>query len=490
MPAPQNFLQYCDDNALNFVKRLANGVHIKSVSGDPTLRNDVFKMTDFLEGELQGVGCTVTRKPLGEQIIDGKPSGLYLPDVLFASIGNDSTKKTILIYGHYDVQPAAKEDGWKTDDPFVLDYNAQNPGELIGRGSTDDKGPVIGWINVLEAHKKLNLPLPVNLKFCFEGMEESGSEGLDDLIKNEATSGTFFRNVDAVCITDSYWLNTRTPVLTYGLRGIIYYNLTISGLAFDLHSGAFGGMVHEPLTDLFAIMSNLVAPDGTILIPGVNELVPAPTPDEIKLYEDMDYSMQDFKNSVGDESAGDMSVNAVTQNTVSLLLKRMRFPSLSLHGIIGASSGVESKTVIPAEVTGKFSLRLVQDQTPANVDPLVQDYVCKLHKSLNTGNTYRLTNVGDGLPWLEDYHHWNYEAAEKATIAIYNKKPDYNREGGSIPIALTFSDQIGKNVLLLPMGRGDDGEHSVNEKIDFANYIGGTKLFGAYLYEIADLASK
>lgn len=173
-------------------------------------------------------------------------------------------------------------------------------GRLIGRGSTDDKGPILGWLNVLQAHKALGLELPVNLRFCFEGMEESGSEGLDELISSESAKGKagWFGGVDAVCIvstlrfpssvsladafckSDNYWLNTRTPCLTYGLRGLAYFKLTISGPARDLHSGAFGRAVHEPMTDLVILMSKLVAPDGSILVPGVDEMVSAASDEE------------------------------------------------------------------------------------------------------------------------------------------------------------------------------------------------------------------
>ena len=133
----------------------------------------------------------------------------------------------------------------------------------------------MGWLNVLEAHKALGRELPVNMRFCFEGMEESGSEGLDDLIKSESAKGNdgWFDGVDCVCISDNYWLNTRTPCLTYGLRGLVYFKLTVSGPARDLHSGGFGRMVHEPMTDLIQVMSKLVTPDGTILVPGVEDLV-------------------------------------------------------------------------------------------------------------------------------------------------------------------------------------------------------------------------
>ena len=160
------------------------------------------------------------------------------------------------------------EDGWDTD-PFTLVEDEQH--RLLGRGSSDDKGPVLGWINVVEAHKSLGIEMPVNLKFCLEGMEESGSEGLEPIIYQEADK--YFKDVDSVCISDNYWLGTTKPCLTYGLRGVSYFHLTVQGPARDLHSGVFGGTVHEPMTDLFALMSKLVTPDGKILVPGIYDQV-------------------------------------------------------------------------------------------------------------------------------------------------------------------------------------------------------------------------
>jgi Cys-Gly metallodipeptidase DUG1 len=199
---------------------------------------------------------------------------------------------------------AELSDGWDTD-PFTLTID-KSTGRLIGRGSSDDKGPVLGWVNILEAHKALGLELPVNLKFCFEGMEESGSEGLDDLITSEVKKGKegWFDGVDCVCIvsetlsclfpqsnsridtwfgdlkSDNYWLNTRTPAITYGLRGLTYFKINISGPARDLHSGVFGRTVHEPMTDLIKLMSRLVDSDGKILIPGVDDMVEAASEEE------------------------------------------------------------------------------------------------------------------------------------------------------------------------------------------------------------------
>ena len=144
--------------------------------------------------------------------------------------------------------------------------------------STDDKGPVLGWLNVIEAHQKVQQDFPVNLKMCFEGMEESGSVGLDEFVAREKEA--FFAGLDAVCISDNYWLSPTTPALTYGLRGIMYQKVTISGPSADLHSGIYGGTVHEPMTDLFQLFSKLVSTSGEILIPGIKELTAPLTQEE------------------------------------------------------------------------------------------------------------------------------------------------------------------------------------------------------------------
>ncbi|KAI0037052.1 CNDP dipeptidase [Vararia minispora EC-137] len=478
MATPAEFLNYIDSNKDAFFARLRDAVAIPSVSGDPARRDDVLRMGDYLESQLKAYGVETKRAELGEQVSEGKT--LKLPPLVLGRIGNDPGKKTILIYGHFDVQPAAKSDGWNTE-PFELTHDSKS-GRLYGRGSTDDKGPILGWVNVLQAHHELQKPLPVNMRFCFEGMEESGSEGLDDMIYAEVKKGkdSWFHGVDAVCISDNYWLNTRTPCLTYGLRGIAYYKLHISGPGADLHSGAFGRMVHEPMTDLIHLMGKLVDTDGRILVPGVDDMVAPPNEEEKAIYNKLDYSIEDVEESVG-------APIALSSDKAAVLMGRMRSSSLSLHGIEGAFYGVGAKTVIPATVCGKFSIRLVPPQTPENVTPLVQRYLDEEFKKLGSKNKMSCEYYHGGRPWVEDYKHWNYQAAHRATQAIYKQDPDYTREGGSIPVTLTFAEALGVNVLLIPMGRSDDGAHSTNEKLDVSNYLEGTKLLGSYLYEVQAL---
>jgi len=200
---------------------------------------------------------------VGQQTL---PSGqiISLPKVLLGTLGKDASKKTVLVYGHLDVQPALKEDGWNTN-PFEL---TEVDGKLFGRGASDDKGPVLCWIHAIEAYIKLNIPLPLNVKFVFEGMEESGSEGLDDLLVERKND--FLADVDYVCISDNYWLGKKRPCLTYGLRGLAYFQVEVECSNKDLHSGVFGGTVHEAMPDLCHLLSVLVDKDTKILVPGVD----------------------------------------------------------------------------------------------------------------------------------------------------------------------------------------------------------------------------
>ncbi|KAJ1507262.1 hypothetical protein HMI55_000841, partial [Coelomomyces lativittatus] len=377
-----------------------------------------------------------------------------------------------LIYAHYDVQPANLSDGWKTD-PWTL---TEDEGRLIGRGSTDDKGPLLGWLWAIEAYKNLGIEVPVNLKFCFEGMEESGSEGLDDFIQSQATQ--FFKDVTCVCISDNYWLGTTRPCLTYGLRGLCYFTVTIEGPAWDLHSGVFGGTVHEPMNDLVHVFSRLSDPKGKILIPGIHHSVAPLTENEKAMYQDLEFSQTTLTQAVGNSVA-------LHNDPTSTLMHRWRFPSLSIHGVEGAFYGTGAKTVIPAKVVGKFSIRLVPNQTPEEISALTKQYIDQVFTELKSKNTCHVHVLSGGKPWVADPKHWNFQAAQAAVEQVFGIAPDFIREGGSIPVTLTFQEALGKNVLLMPMGRADDGAHSVNEKLDRFNYLNGIKLMASYLNQVS-----
>jgi len=430
-------------------------------------------MSEFLVSELTALGAHVESRPLGLQ--PGKKN-LHLPPVIVARYGSDPKKRTILLYGHYDVQPAGIEDGWASD-PFKL--TVDDKGRMYGRGSTDDKGPVLGWLNAIQAHEEAGMEIPVNLLMCFEGMEEYGSEGLDEFIETEAKPGGFFEKADACCISDNYWLGTEKPCLTYGLRGCNYYSVSISGPGQDLHSGIFGGSAQEPMTDLVRVLGKLVNTDGKIQIPGINEMVAPLTDEEKSLYGDISYSIANLHESLG-------STTGIYTDKENTLMARWRYPSLSIHGIEGAFSQPGAKTVIPAKVVGKFSIRTVPDMDSAKVDQLVFKYVNTEFAKLKSKNTLKVELIHAGNWWVASPRHWNYTAAGRAVERVFGLKPDLTREGGSIPVTLTFEKATGKNVLLLPMGSSTDAAHSINEKLDRRNYIEGTKLLGAYWHYVAE----
>lgn len=380
-------------------------------------------MSEFLVKELKALGAHVEARPLGPQ---PHKEYLELPPVIVSRYGDSPDKRTILVYGHYDVQPAGKEDGWATD-PWVLTVDDKD--RMYGRGSTDDKGPVLGWLNAIQAHQDAGVEFPVNLLMCFEGMEENGSEGLEDFIVKECKAGGFFESADAVCISDNYWLGTEKPCLTYGLRGVNYYSLQVSGPGQDLHSGVFGGTAQEPMTDLVRLLGSLVDTNGAIQIPGIMDMVAPLTEEEKSLYGGISYTMENLYESLG-------SKTGIFEDKQSTLMARWRYPSLSIHGIEGAYSQPGGKTVIPAKVIGKFSIRTVPNIVSDEMDQFVYKYVKEQFAKLKSKNTMDVFLQHAGPWWVASPNHWNFSAAGKAVEKVFGVKPDLTREGGRYVLLL------------------------------------------------------
>uniref|UniRef100_A0AAY5KIP3 Peptidase M20 dimerisation domain-containing protein n=1 Tax=Esox lucius TaxID=8010 RepID=A0AAY5KIP3_ESOLU len=319
--------------------------------------------------------------------------------------------------------------------------------------------------------------LPVNVKFIIEGMEETGSNGLDAMIMAQRDS--FLSDVDYILISDCGWLSRR-PALTYGTRGNCYFFAEVEGPKQDLHSGVYGGTVIEPMTDLIGILDTLISPSGKILIPGIREAVAPLSDEEWKMYQDIEFDIESYKSKIG---VSQLMYN----NKVDLLAHRWRYPTVTVHGIEGAFSAPGTKTVIPAKVIAKFSIRQVPNMDPAVVKKQVTDYLNSVFAKRKSPNKLKVTMVIGAKPWLADTKHPLYEAGKAAVKRVFNVEPDLIREGGTIPIAKTFEDVTGKSIIMLPIGGFDDGLHSQNEKMSRYNYIEGTKLFIAYLHEVAHL---
>mmetsp|Transcript_16647 Transcript_16647/g.24854 ORF Transcript_16647/g.24854 Transcript_16647/m.24854 type:complete len:493 (+) Transcript_16647:32-1510(+) len=487
IPNQKVIFEFIEKKKDYYIQKLEESVAIRSVSSDPSLRDEVFAMAKYLTNWMEKIGFQVRTVDPGVQkglALDG--GDLPLPPILLGQYGQSKDKPTVCVYFHYDVQPANIADaGWAGRDPFKL---INENGVLYGRGSTDDKGPGLGWLLLVEAYQELNIDFPVNLKLVTEGMEESGSINLDKVVDAESAANKgFFDNVDFFCISDNYWLGTTKPALTYGLRGMSYFALKVTSGTKDLHSGSFGGTIHESSVDLMRLMASLVDSHGRIQVDGILDQVATLTDEEKKLYDAIDFDVDEYTKNAGVSKVIHADDAEAKQKT---LMARWRYPSLSLHGIEGAFSGPGAKTVIPCQVIGKFSLRLVPNQTPEEVHKLVKAHLDKVFATYNSPNTVELSLIHGARAWVSDPDHPNFVAGRKAIEMVWGVTPDFTREGGSIPITLTFQDACNCNVLLLPMGRADDGAHSAPEKLDTSNYIGGIKVFSAYLNYIVEQYKK
>ncbi|XP_019400531.1 PREDICTED: beta-Ala-His dipeptidase isoform X2 [Crocodylus porosus] len=460
--------QYIDDHQNEFIENLKDWVAVKSDSIQPAFRKEVTRMMELAADRLRALGASVMLVNQLHQL----PDGWTLPVVL-AELGKDPHKPTVCFYGHVDVQPAKKEDGWKTD-PYTL---TEIDGNLYGRGATDNKGPVLAWINAVETFRALKLDMPVNFKFIIEGMEEAGSLGLDKVVKEKQH---FFSDVDYIVISDNLWLSKMKPALTYGTRGNACFFVEVECGKKDLHSGTFGGIIHEPMTDLVALLDSLVNMSGHILIPGIYDDVATLTEEEKKLYESIEFDLEEHKTNAG--------VKKFLYDTKEeILLHLWHYPCVSIHGIEGAFYEPGIKTVIPAKVIGKFSIRQVPHMALATVEKQVTQYLEEVFSKRNSPNKLKVSMPMGAMPWVADINSPMYVAARTAIITVFGEEPDMIRDGSTIPIANMFQNETRKSVMMLPIGAADDGEHSQNEKISRYNYIQGTKLFAAFFLEISKL---
>ncbi|XP_028593304.2 beta-Ala-His dipeptidase-like isoform X1 [Podarcis muralis] len=465
--------QYIDDHQEKFVKTLKEWVAVESDSIQPAQRSEVKNMIEKAASCLRNLGANVTLVDMPvHQVLDGR--NISLPPVILAELGEDPLKPTVCFYGHVDVMPAKKSDGWETD-PYVL---TDIGGNLYGRGATDNKGPVLAWIHAVSAFKELRKDLPVNLKFLIEGMEEAISIGLKELVEREKEQ--FFSNVDYIVISDNTWLSTEKPALTYGTRGNAGFSVEVQGGERDLHSGALGGIVQEPMSDLIALLDSLVDSSGHILIPGIYDGVDDFTEEEKKLYEPIEFDIEQYKVDVG--------VKKFLYDTKEEILSHLwRFPSLSIHGIEGAFHEKGIKTVIPSRVIGKFSIRQVPHMNLSTVECQVKRHLEKVFSERNSPNKLTVRAEEGASPWITNISDPQYKAAAKAIKRVFKKDPDMIRDGSTIPIAQMLQDITKKSVMMFPIGAADDGEHSQKEKISRKNYINGTKVFSSFLLEIAKL---
>ncbi|MHA2089691.1 MAG: M20/M25/M40 family metallo-hydrolase [Candidatus Kariarchaeaceae archaeon] len=436
-------------------------VGFDSISSDKSKASVSRETAEFIVTKLKGVGAEI--KIIENEVKENNP-------LIFAKLGNDPDKKTILFYSHYDVQPAAKEDGWVTE-PFKL---VEKDGYLYGRGASDDKGPIVAtYYAVKELLDENNLN--VNVAFLYEGEEESSSGGFEETVSKHKD---FFGKIDGILILDTGWFGETIPSMDYGFRGVTYMGIEITGPNQDVHSG-HGGTLNEPIEDLIYIMANLKDHSGKVLIDGFYNKVTPLTDDETKLYDNIEFDLPEFKTHYG--------VSKLTsEDPKELLMNMWRYPSLSLHGIEGAFSGPGAKTVIPGTVIGKVSMRLVPNQDPNEIADLFSSFVTKEFEKLNSGNRLSLKTIGTGDWWYGDFTNFLFTAGAKAIKEHWNIDPSYNRSGGSIPIVPYMEKLFGAPAMGLGIGQSTDGAHSQNEKIRIKNLVGGKEVIKKTLINLAN----
>ncbi len=441
---------YASAHQDTFVEELKALLKFQSVSATPAKNGETARTAEWLANHLLDIGMTrvVMHKTPGHPIVYGE--WLSAPGA-----------PTVLIYGHYDVQPAEPSDPndarekWNTSpfEPTVID------GNLYARGAADDKGQVFAHLKAVESLLKTDGKLPVNIKFLIEGEEEISSPNLDPFIESHQE----LLRADVCVISDSHILATDRPVIVYALRGLIYTEIEVHGPKSDLHSGAYGGVVYNPAQALCEIIAALHNPDGSVNIPGFYDHVRIIPAGEHSALEKVPWTDEEFFHETGAPAAwGEPGFTRREQ--VGLR------PTLEVNGIIGGFTGDGSKTVLPGKAMAKVSCRLVADQNPQTIYELLVKRVAELTPAAVTSEV-RLLNSGHGA--IVDITSPAMEAAAAAYEHGFGARPVYLPEGGSIPVVATFQRVFHIPVLLIGLGLPDDNLHAPNEKFKLDHFYRG-----------------
>jgi acetylornithine deacetylase/succinyl-diaminopimelate desuccinylase-like protein len=432
-------------------------VSIPSISAQPQHKEDMIRAAKWLTAHLLSIGM---------QRAQVMPTAGH-PVVYGEWLGAGKKKPTVLIYGHYDVQPADPFELWLSD-PFNPEVRGQN---LYGRGTSDDKGPLFAHIKAVEAYLKTAGKLPVNVKFIMEGEEEVGSPSLDPFI--EANEKLLAAN--AVLISDTSIPGPDLPALTYALRGLCYLEVEVIGPQRDLHSGAFGGAVYNPIQALSEIIAGMKDAHGHITIPGFYDSVRPLSKAERRVMAEAPFDEAEFRNDAGIPSTwGEEGFTVLEQITAR--------PTLDCNGIWGGYTGEGSKTVLPSKATAKISMRLVPDQDPEEIYKLVRAHVLRVAPP-QVKVTVR--SLHGGKPAIVDIDGRELKAAATAMERAFGRKPVYIREGGSIPVVTTFKRVLGIPSVLMGLGLPDDNLHSPNEKFYLPNFYRGIQASIHFMDELS-----
>ena len=458
--------EYINENKEKFLNELLDFLRIQSVSADPKFKNEVLKGAQFLEEKLKLAGA--------ENICIHETAG---HPIVYADKIIDEQLPTILVYGHYDVQPADPYELWDSDpfDPIVKETSIHPDGAVFARGACDDKGQMYMHVKAFEAMLKTN-NLPCNVKFMFEGEEEVGSANLETFVRENTT----LLKADVVLVSDTGIIANNTPSICVGLRGLSYVEVEVTGPNRDLHSGLYGGGVANPINILSKMIASLHDESGAINIPGfyddVQEVSANERQEMAKAPFDVEYYKEDL--NIGDVS-GEKGFSTNERTSIR--------PALDVNGIWGGYTGDGAKTVLPSKAYAKISMRLVPNQKSEKITELFSSHFEKIAPS---SVEVKVTphHGGEGVVIPTDFT--GFMAAKQAMETSFGKTPIPVRSGGSIPIVPMFEEVLGLKTILLGFGLDSDVIHSPNEHYGLFNFYKGIETIPLFYENFAALNKK
>ena len=449
---------YIEKNKERFLSELFALLRMPSVSADSAYKSSIEDTARWIKEALLAAGCDkaeVCETPGNPVVYGEKHVGDNLP--------------TVLVYGHYDVQPADPVALWDTDpfEPVIKKTELHPEGAVFARGACDDKGQMFMHVKALEYMVKEG-KLPCNIKFMIEGEEEVGSKNLGWFVERNKEK---LKN-DIILISDTGIIAEDTPSITTSLRGLSYMEVEVTGPNKDLHSGVYGGAVANPVNVLSKMIAQLHDENNHITIPHFYDKVKEIPAEERALFAEIPFSLEEYKKDLG---VADVQV----EKGYSVIESAATRPSLDVNGIWGGYIGEGAKTIIPSKASAKISMRLVPDQEPKEIEALFTEYFTQIAPE---GVTVKVTSLGGGPAYAMTIDNDGYRAAEKAMEKTFGKRPIPTPEGGSIPIVALFEKELGTKSVLMGFGYDSDLIHSPNEHYGLFNFFKGIETI-PYFYE-------
>ena len=448
-------------NGERFVEELKALLRIPSVSTAPEHVGDVRKAAEFVADGLRQVGMENVR------LIETSTAEREGHPLVYGDWLKAPGKPTVLLYGHYDVQPAEPLDEWKSA-PFEPEIR---DGNIYARGAVDDKGQMWMHVKALESLMTAEGGLPVNVRVIVEGEEEVGGEGIAAFVREHGDQ----LKADAALVSDTELFAPELPTLCVGLRGMIYTELEVRGAATDLHSGMYGGAAPNAFVALAQMIAQLKRADGHIAIPGFYDGIEQPTKDELDAWRSLPFDEEEYrKHEVG-------STELTGEAGFSVLERTWSRPTMDVHGMPGGFIGAGAKTVIPAVALAKISFRLVPGMKP---EAIYAKYKAFVEEIAPKGVTVAVRLIHTGEPIVVSTDNEYVRAATAAMAEVFGKETVFIRSGGSIPIVGDFVRELGIPTVMMGFGLPDDNLHAPNEKFHLANFHRGIESIVRFLEKV------